>query len=180
VEVRAAGAGRDSPPLARGRVAQVWSGLYKQFAVTGPGSYTVLVDRNFSYNTMVSGIFIDKLAGPPLEADDWPLATFAYVPYGPPRMPKTAATPALKALTESWTKNSPTAVGSEPRLADYRTSILLYRAGVEVSASANLLANWRWQLSLWAAEDRTEFATAMAAARKAFLAHNPGAEGRVP
>ncbi len=60
--VEAAG---DAPTLAQARVKDFWGGVYEQFALTGPARYQVRVGRNYSLNTILAGVFLDKLGGPP-------------------------------------------------------------------------------------------------------------------
>jgi hypothetical protein len=53
------------PPLAKSRMRDFWGGVHKQFIVKGPGLYFVKIDRNYSFNTILSGIFIRQLYGEP-------------------------------------------------------------------------------------------------------------------
>lgn len=53
-----------SPALARARVRDFWGGVYKQFIVTGPGQFWLKVGRNNSFNTILYGVFADKISGP--------------------------------------------------------------------------------------------------------------------
>jgi hypothetical protein len=45
-----------NPDLCHCRVSEFWNGVYKQFAVVGPCKYWVQVERNHSFNTIVSGV----------------------------------------------------------------------------------------------------------------------------
>ena len=56
-------------PAGRARIAAFWGGVWKRFVVTGPATYRVAIDRNWSLNTIVSGVFFDKLGGPPTRYD---------------------------------------------------------------------------------------------------------------
>jgi len=49
------------PVLAQARVRDFRNGVYKQFLVAGPGWYTVEVRRNHSFNTIISGVFMDAM-----------------------------------------------------------------------------------------------------------------------
>jgi sugar lactone lactonase YvrE len=55
-----------SPVLARSRVRDFWSGVYKTFTVAGPASYTIEIHDNQSHNVIVSGVFYDPLSVQPL------------------------------------------------------------------------------------------------------------------
>ena len=48
------------PTLAKTRVANFWGGVYKTFLIKG-GNYYIKIGRNGSLNTIISGVFIDKL-----------------------------------------------------------------------------------------------------------------------
>lgn len=50
------------PALAAARVRDFWGGVYKQFLIR-EGEYTIKIGRNYSFNTILSGIFLDKVAG---------------------------------------------------------------------------------------------------------------------
>ena len=52
------------PLLARGRVRDFWSGVYKRFLLRGPGWYTIKIDRNHSFNTICSSVMLDRLESP--------------------------------------------------------------------------------------------------------------------
>jgi len=47
------------PELARGRVVDFWSGVYKRFLVWGPGEIVIRVSRNHSFNTILEGVMLD-------------------------------------------------------------------------------------------------------------------------
>ena len=54
-----------TPTLARARVHDFWGGVYKSFLLQGPGDYLFAVRKNNTFNTVLQGVFIDKLDGPP-------------------------------------------------------------------------------------------------------------------
>jgi len=47
------------PALASARVRDFWNPVYKRFLVRGPSCYTFCVSRNGSFNTIISGVFLD-------------------------------------------------------------------------------------------------------------------------
>jgi len=55
-------------PLAVGRVRQFWGGCYQSFAVCGPAKFYLKIGRTNSFNTICSGILLDKIYGP---TDKW-------------------------------------------------------------------------------------------------------------
>jgi hypothetical protein len=60
-----------APALARGRVRDFWSGVYKTFTVVGPAAYTIEIHDNQSHNVIVSGVFCDPVSPQPhIEKED--------------------------------------------------------------------------------------------------------------
>ena len=53
------------PELAKGRIRDFRGGVYKRFLVRGPQAITIRVNRNYSFNTILSGVFLDKLTEEP-------------------------------------------------------------------------------------------------------------------
>lgn len=49
------------PEAARGRIHDFRGGVWKRFLVRGPRDLTVEVNRNFSFNTILAGLFLDRL-----------------------------------------------------------------------------------------------------------------------
>jgi len=47
------------PELARARIKDFWSGVYKRFLVRGPTKLTVQINRNYSFNTIVEAVTLD-------------------------------------------------------------------------------------------------------------------------
>ncbi len=55
---------QDVPDLAEARVRDFWGGVYQKFALRGPSKYLVRVSRNYSFNTLVCGVFLDQSSQP--------------------------------------------------------------------------------------------------------------------
>ena len=53
------------PELAHGRIRDFWGGVYKRFLVRGPQTLTVQVSRNYSFNTILAGVFLDQVTEEP-------------------------------------------------------------------------------------------------------------------
>jgi hypothetical protein len=49
------------PEWAHGRIRDFWGGVWKRYAVKGPQTLTLEVSRNYSYNTILAGVFLDEL-----------------------------------------------------------------------------------------------------------------------
>ncbi len=161
------------PPLAHARIHNFWNGLYISFVVRGPAKYYLRVGRNGSKNTIMAGVFLDKLAGPKLRSDDSPMVAMFNVSYKPPdpdAPPPTSNMPpppplVLKAQQVAtlhsarllWdTLNiAQNAAESASWQSSYR--LLAYRAALVSGASDRLQENWRWRLHFWTEDDRLWF-----------------------
>ena len=53
------------PELAKGRIRDFRGGVYKRFLVRGPQTLTVQVSRNYSFNTILAGVFLDAVTEEP-------------------------------------------------------------------------------------------------------------------
>ena len=65
------------PELAQGRIRDFRGGVYKRFLVRGPQTLTVQVSRNYSFNTILAGVFLDKTDEEPEPYFDQPIPTLA-------------------------------------------------------------------------------------------------------
>lgn len=61
-------AAEGEPTLARARVQNFWGGVYKQFAVQGPGQFWIKIERGGSHVTILQGVMIDTLGPAPHSA----------------------------------------------------------------------------------------------------------------
>jgi len=160
----------DLPPLAHARIHDFWNGVYTSFLVRGPSQYYVHIAKNNSHNTLLSGLFLDKLTGPPAPADNDPLPFLNDVSYDAPD-PDVSRRPVnlpplpplnlsetqkqtLAAARKLWTEATPAynKVGSANLEQSFR--LLAYRAATINGGSEELNTNWRWTLHLWTDADR--------------------------
>ena len=163
------------PALATARIRQFWGGCYKQFAVRGPGKYWLKLSKNDSFNTIVSGVMIDLMAGWQWPYERMALPVMGNLPYRPPVVPKLfadapdellAAVALQAALTDGWLARG----GAERQRELF---VAAYRAARDHDPPPELLANWHWQLRLWSPDERTEFDAMMARAWQKHLEFNP-------
>ena len=155
-------------PLAQARVRDFWGGSYKLFLVHGPNPYYLRIARNNSHNTLCSAVFIDKLS-PVSKAEDMATLWLGAKRYDLPVPPTPeSATASGNAACTLWT-----ALDAAPSAQQALPRLLAYRGAVASNASPLLVANWRWRLNLWQESDRTQFSTAMAAARASLLELEP-------
>jgi hypothetical protein len=53
-----------APTLASARIRDFWGGMHQTFLLTGRHKYTIRIDDNWSFNTICSGLFIDREVSP--------------------------------------------------------------------------------------------------------------------
>ncbi|MGC8553656.1 MAG: hypothetical protein ACP5O7_12455, partial [Phycisphaerae bacterium] len=150
-----------SRPLAQARVVHFWGPAYERFVLSGPGDYLVLIHRNHSFNTILSGLFLDRLSDRQPNAGR-PCAWLAGVAYQPPRRPPSADTRVPLAAAERLWQIARGAL-SRPWAAQ-PAEVAAYRCACASASPGALLARWRWRMDLWEAADRRRFNFAMAAA----------------
>ena len=159
--------------LAASRVEQFWAPVYKSFLITTPGPYVVTIHRNRSVNTIVSGIFIDRLAGPELRTDSesMPFTGGAYRFAPPGQTADLSKMPSDDALLQNIWNRFWSSGCDAPR----DQSILLYRAARAARMPDTILAGWRWKLGLWTPDDRKSFDDYVALAKQSRIAnlHRP-------
>jgi hypothetical protein len=151
---------RRSPPLAKSRMHDFWGGVYKQFLVTGPCNYYVKIDRNYSFNTIISAVMIDRLTGVPLQCEQYGIPCMAEVPYDPPPFPVSFSTPEgrgllrfWKKLDSSYNKNGTMNLQRKYRIGVYQTSVELGKTDSEIKSLADSL---KWRLNQWDDVQRQE------------------------
>ncbi len=159
-------------PLAQGRVADFWGGMYLRFVVAGPGQYMIRLDRNASLDTILQAVFIDPEIVKPDLFTNRPMTDMAGVQYRPPAISADPTGDLATAISvwQAAKRAFGPGGGTHRRLA----RLLCYRYAVANHASAKLLANWRWHLDIWKPEDRKVFDHTM---NQAFRARLKGWKG---
>jgi hypothetical protein len=138
-----------APPLVRTRVSQFWWPVYKQFLTRGAGTYWFKVDRNGSSGTKTCGVFVDRLDGP-VDFDP------AY-PRPPAAKDYTGDAGVRGAAARLWAALD-AAVGRQGYAAlATRARTTAYLAAAASGVDPDTLANWRWRLPLWLADDHQQF-----------------------
>ena len=173
---------RATPPLARTRVRDFWGGTYKQFLVTGPANYYVKIDRNYSFNTILSAVIVKRLLGEPTSEE---ILNVPYVspylpddnPYKkPPALPRHFETEIGWRLCDFWSRldtayslQNGMAAQRKNRVAAYRMAQHLAHENKEVAQTAHV---FEWQLNQWNERQRHEWRAAMDLAFKTFYDSN--------
>ncbi len=154
---------RQTPPLAQCRIRDFRGGVYKRFFTRGGSVYWFHVQDNGSFNTILSGIFVDKWSEPFLDPgrEGWLGCTFERVRY----RPKTDTGKILDAATGSglelplilW-RHPLDAAGPEPGIfADRRDKLFAYRFARDILPDSGKLEEWKWELRLWESGERERF-----------------------
>jgi hypothetical protein len=73
-----------SKPLAVTRVHQFRGGVYERFALAGPSKFFFRLSRHFSFNTICSAVFVDRISGPPGPNEAMALPSMGNLRYDPP------------------------------------------------------------------------------------------------
>jgi len=147
--------------LAETRVRNFWPGVYESFVVNGPGKYYIQVDRNYSLNAIIQGVFIDRLNSDETNEKPYrmngvevdPAAIHFAGTNSGYRKKSIALSKTEKLWSELDNLYSVPASGSLQR--DMR--ILLLRSAVSNGAPPLLLTNWRWQMGLWDNNDWPQY-----------------------
>lgn len=156
-----------------------WGGVHKQFVLQGPGEYWLRVAKNDSFNTILSSVLIDQIAGQPHRYDHLLPGYTGGKLYEPPKLPRGMQSARLQEATELFTAIKNLAdTGPDNRKPSRRVvdemmgyskpchGMLLWipevrmallhalRAAAVEDGSQPLQANCRWHLRYWLPEDR--------------------------
>jgi hypothetical protein len=161
-------------PLLRTRVENFNGGVYKQFLMKGPARYAFDIQRNYGYNTLVNGIFVDKLQGPHTYRDDMHRAMMGNLDYEVPQLPSLAGAPApLVLASEAWRELESESAGVGAGVMGPRgPGVLTFRMAAANASPAQLLDRWRWVLPVWSPADREQWNKMMALANQANIQIN--------
>jgi hypothetical protein len=163
---------------AHGRVGNFWGGVYKQFAVNGPGPFRLVITKGTSFNVMCAGVFMDTLADgyPPLTGQ--PPLWMANILMGPKALPESQL-PKGSSLVDVCARLSAAANMGPKGSGVWRNGAMqLYRTGVSEKAPEELLSRWRWSLALWNGEARQQFDRTAVRAWKTMQEWNPSLQNK--
>ena len=173
---------QEAVPLAHARIHNFWGGVYNSFLLRGPSRYIIRIARNGSLNTILPGIFVDRVGSskPLFDCKAW-MGGVIYAPPDPnaPTPPdphlldkllaKEVSKQEIKSLNENsvpqsvslartlWSEldKEKTTASTSSLQASYR--LLTYRAISNNTDLSPLQAAWRWKLHLWTLSDRQQF-----------------------
>ena len=185
-------------PLAHARIHNFWGGVYNSFLLRGPSRYVIRIARNGSLNTILPGIFVDRIgiSKPLIDCKAWmggvsyaPPDPDAPIPPDPHLLDKLLAKEVSKQEIKSLSENSvpqsislartlwseldkeETTASTSSQQASYR--LLTYRAISNNTDLGPLQAAWRWNLHLWTLSDRQQFAEVTHQAHETLLTLYP-------
>ena len=149
------------PDLAHARMGDFWNGSYAQFWVQGPGSYRVKIGRGHSHGVVLSALLLDQIRGS--QPNDRPMPSMGGVRYVTETIPSPAGdeNEALKAARDLWAAAETNTPKSGAIESAWMARLLALRAAASNGATPALLANWRWKLAIWNAEDKRQFDATM-------------------
>jgi hypothetical protein len=171
----------ESKPLLRTRVRDFWGGVHKTFTVKGPGLYMVKIDRNYSLNTIVSSVTIDRLAGTPKWSEKAWLPTPMEVEYEPLPIPEEFISPLSEEAGNLWNRFEAANYKRRGQILYKPMRLPVYRAAIAAMPKdapiehydVTLAESLKWRLKLWDAKMRKEFKEAMIEGRKRFAEKYP-------
>jgi hypothetical protein len=165
--------------LEHARISLNNGGQYHQFLLEGGRTFQFAVRRQFSYNAMLNGVFIDRLSGPGKFKDSDKLAYMVDVNYSCPPLPNTNSlsteTASIITVLKELTALKSIHAGSSAR----RMGILMYRAASSRKEPDALLAYLRWSVPIWTQSDRAEWGNAVGKGWRRFAEFNPGWAARL-
>ena len=162
--VMAEGQASAMPPLARSRVCDFWGGVHNQFVLKGPGSYFVKIDRNYSFNTIVSAVMIQQIDGEPTHLrkiiDQEGMYQMGKVHYAPPSFPEKINSEMGNLAYSLWNLlNDKYGYDSIKFQWSYRVKIFVAsdRIAGEGEEAKQLADSIKWRLNQWDEGQRKEF-----------------------
>jgi hypothetical protein len=167
---------RENKPLLKTRVRDFWGGIHKSFYVKGETNYLVRINRNYSFNTIVSSFTVDRISGNLMVTEKNGLlpGTMSIIKYSPIEIPDEFISPLAVEAAELWNKTNEV----QDRLNGYtlqrRMRITALRAAIEASPKDTPIEHYdvalektlRWRLNQWNPEMRKEFQETMEKAWK--------------
>ena len=145
------------PPLLRARVNHFWGGCYKTVSITGPTTILVRVSRNYSLNTILSAVLIDRIAGDDPANVAFDAGTLPWMGrrgYGPPASAALSLSGCFGGLFACREQIERNTTSSNMAAAKRRLYLELCRMAQGL-LPPDAVANWRWRIPLLSASDRT-------------------------
>ncbi|MDR1270822.1 MAG: hypothetical protein LBK82_15005, partial [Planctomycetaceae bacterium] len=173
---------RTMPLLAKSRVRDFWGGVYKQFLLP-KGFYYVKIRRNYSFNTIISAVIVERLMGERTHDENVDISFVSqFLPKEnrykrvPPPFPKNLDSYEGWRIVAFWNKldNIYDKVGGMSMQRKRR--IAIYQAAIDTAKKDDkinpIVESMKWRLNQWDEAQRKEWLEAMKAAFKEFYDTN--------
>ncbi|MDR1479190.1 MAG: hypothetical protein LBJ00_09625 [Planctomycetaceae bacterium] len=166
-------------PLVKTRVKDFWHGTYKQFIVNGPAKYLVKIDRNYGFNTIMSGIFVQQIHGKPTEDTNFRIPKL-HAQYQPPKFPEFFEDAESDLLLELWDTLDKKWANEDTIDLQWKYRIAVYVAAVRAAQEENapedikkLADSFKWRLNQWDLQQDTMWQYMMNLGHEKLLEANP-------
>jgi hypothetical protein len=167
-----------TPALAQSRIHDFWGGAYKTFVVKGPGLFAVKIDDNYSFNTIISSVMLDRM-----DSNEQPKPTpWVYVQYQEPELPKRemlktpeglAAFDVLQELNSKRDRLNVANIEKEYEWQLLRTVASAVTKSTNSEAEIQLANHLIWKVNFWNDAMRNDFKDSMAASWVKFCELHP-------
>ena len=138
----------NQPELASGRLRDFWGSSWKKFAVRGPRELTVEIDHHYSFNAMLSGVFLDEINEEPDPYFDAATAEAATAEARAQQWNATTVQPADAVAEALWAElqraqtDDPIWWAANGRVF-YEALLRFYQPALERTDAAHMNALWR-------------------------------------
>ncbi|MDR2706353.1 MAG: hypothetical protein LBC02_11300 [Planctomycetaceae bacterium] len=170
------------PPLAKARVNMFWGGVHKKFTLAGPCSYFVKIDRNYSFNTIISAVMIRQVHGEPtwaMKDKKIGMPDMGRLSFDPPPLPEKNICNGSENIIKFWKlidskMNSPDVILRQYRykMALYVTAEYITTLNIATEEDKQLAKALKWRLNQWDEEQRKEFIDVMLKGWRAYYLKN--------
>ena len=171
---------RKGQPLAKSRMRDFWGGVHKTFSVPGNSFYFVRINKNYSFNTILSSVCIDRIQGTETSQDKRTLPVMHGVHYNAPIVPEALPNSTSRTTHTLWNtleaKASMVGYCDVQRFYKIKALRATRHATSELSPNhtAHLVADYqKWHLNYWDAPQRQAWAKAMHKAWDRLAEANP-------
>jgi ligand-binding sensor domain-containing protein len=172
---------RESKLLCRTRVRDFWGGVHKSFSVKAPGLYMIKIDRNYSLNTIVSSVTIDRLTGTGKRIEKIGLPIPMEIEYSPLPIPEEFISPLSQEAANVWNRFESANEKTNGQITYKPMRIAVLRAALSAAPKdmpiehydVTLAESLRWRLKQWNPKMRKEFQEAITEGRKRYAEKYP-------
>ncbi|MDR1925941.1 MAG: hypothetical protein LBQ66_16355 [Planctomycetaceae bacterium] len=174
----------NTPPLVKSRVRYFWGGVHKKLILRGPASYFVKIDRNYSFNTILSAVMVKQIHGEPTTPVKlkkfYGTPYMGRVPYEPLPLPASTITSDTgKRIIRVWNQIENNYDYQGLLLRQSRYKIALYQAAIHNAKRAGaddndkqLAESLKWRLNQWDEKQREEYIETMLKGWRAYYLSN--------